>query len=406
MLDERIIDKLIERLVLRIEEGNSYALQKIGESISEIGTLSPSKAQQLVQILKYGGNYDKIMKKLAQITELNVKEIYKIFEEVAKNDYSFARRFYDYRNLKYIPYEENVALQKQVKALAKTTANQYINLSNTYAFSKKVNGKVVYSSLARRYQEIIDEAILSVAQGKSTFDEQMYSSIKELGLSGIRSVDYESGRSYRLDSTVRRHLRGALRNLHNEIQSIIGDEFDSDGVEISVHENPAPDHAEVQGRQFSKEEFEKFQSNQDAVDYTNKLFTSEFDGHDRRSISEHNCYHYVFNIVLGVSKPNYSEEDLRKIINDNKKGFILDGEHYTNYEGTQMQRKLETMIRKQKDLQIIAKASKNKQLVEESQKKISQLTYKYKQLCEASDLPSKMKRMRVSGYKRTNPNKI
>ena len=51
MIDERLIDKLVERLVDRIEEGNAYTLQKIGESIKKIGTLSPSKAQQLGQLI-------------------------------------------------------------------------------------------------------------------------------------------------------------------------------------------------------------------------------------------------------------------------------------------------------------------------------------------------------------------
>lgn len=406
MIDERLIDLLVERLVDRIEEGNSYTLRKIGESIKEIGALSPSKAQQLSQILKYGGNYDKIVEKLAQITEMNVKDIYEIFEEVAKSDYAFAKQFYDYRGVKYIPYEENIALQQQVKALARITAGEYANFSNTLAFTKRVNGRVVYTDLARTYQDTIDKAVLSIAQGKSTFQEQMYSTIKELGSSGIKRVDYASGRSVRLDSTVRQHLKGALRNLHNETQAVFGEEFGSDGVEISVHMNPAPDHEEVQGRQFSKEEFNKFQSDQDAVDYTGKLFTKEHEGHDRRSISEYNCYHYTFDIVLGVSKPEYSDEELQEIINNNNKGFELDGEHYTNYEGTQMQRKLETEIRKQKDIQIIAKASGNKELVQESQSKITQLTRKYKQLSDISGLPTKMQRMRVSGYKRTNANKM
>ena len=400
MIDERLIDKLVERLVDRIEEGNSYTLQKIGESIKKIGALSPSKAQQLGQILKYGGNFDKIVQKLSQITKLNVKEIYEIFEEVAKNDYAFAKQFYDYKGVKYIPYEQNIALQNQVKALARITANEYVNLSNTLAFTKRINGRVIYTDLARTYQDTLDKAILSVAQGKSTFDEQMYSTIKELASSGLKTVDYANGRSVRLDSSVRQHLKGALRNLHNETQAVFGEEFGSDGVEISVHINPAPDHAEVQGRQFSKEEFDKFQNDQDATDYTGKVFTSEHDGHDRRSISEYNCYHYTFDIVLGVSKPNYSEEELRQIIDDNNKGFELDGEHYTNYEGTQLQRKLETEIRKQKDIQIMAKASGNKELVAESQSKITQLTRKYKQLSDISGLPTKMERMRVNGYRR------
>ena len=406
MIDERIIDKLVERLVDRIEEGNSYVLQKIGESINKIGALSPSKAQQLAQILKFGGNYDKIVEKLTKITKLNVKEIYEIFEEVAKKDYAFAKQFYDYKGIQYIPYEENFALQDQVKALASITANEYVNFSNTLAFSTKFNGRVVYTELSRMYQNVLDRAVLSVAQGKTTFQEQMYSIIKELGSSGIRTVDYASGRSVRLDSSVRQHMKGALRNLHNETQAVFGRQFGSDGVEISVHENPAPDHAEVQGRQFSKEEFAKFQNDQDAVDYTGKLFTKEHDGKDRRSISEYNCYHYTFDIVLGVSKPEYSEEELQKIIDDNNKGFELDGEHYTNYQGTQLQRKLETEIRKQKDIQIIAKASGNKQLVQESQHKITQLTRKYKRLSDVSGLPTKMERMRVSQYKRVNVNKL
>ena len=103
MIDERLIDKLVERLVDRIEEGNTYTLQKIGESIKKIGTLSPSKAQELGQILKYGGNFDKIVEKLAKVTELNVADIYEIFEEVAKSDYAFAKQFYDYKGVKYIP---------------------------------------------------------------------------------------------------------------------------------------------------------------------------------------------------------------------------------------------------------------------------------------------------------------
>lgn len=406
MIDERIIDKLVERLVDRIEQGNTYTLQKIGESIKQIGALTPSKAQQLVQILKYGGNYDKIVERLARITELNVKDIYEIFEEVAKSDYAFAKQFYDYKGVKYIPYEQNLALQQQVKALARITANQYVNFSNTLAFTKRVNGRVVYADLARTYQDVIDKAVLSIVQGKSTFDEQMYSTIKELGSSGLKTVDYASGRSVRLDSSVRQHLKGALRNLHNETQAVFGEEFGADGVEISVHQNPAPDHAEVQGRQFSKEEFEKFQNDQYAVDYTGKSFAPEHNGHDRRSISEYNCYHYTFDIVLGVSKPEYSKKELQQIIDDNNKGFELDGQHYTNYEGTQLQRKLETEIRKQKDIQIMAKASGNKELVQESQQKITQLTRKYKELSDISGLQTKMERMRVSGYKRTSVAKI
>lgn len=406
MIDERLIDKLVERLVDRIEEGNTYTLQKIGESIKKIGTLSPSKAQQLGQILKYGGNFDKIVEKLAKITDLNVKDIYEIFEEVAKSDYAFAKQFYDYKGVKYIPYEQNIALQNQVKALARITANEYVNFSNTLAFTKRVNGKVVYTDLARTYQETLDKAILSVAQGKSTFDEQMYSTIKELGSSGLKTVDYASGRSVRLDSSVRQHMKGALRNLHNETQAIFGEEFGADMIEISVHEHPAEDHL-VQGHQFLIEEFNKLQNGQQAKDLDGEVYTLDHNADGSfRPISEMNCYHYTFYGIAGVSKPNYSKQELDEIIKNNEKGAIIDGEHYTNYEISQMMRKLELQVRKQKDLQIIGKASNNKQIIDEAQNKITQLTQKYREISKISGLPTRMERMRIAGYKRISTKKM
>lgn len=406
MIDERLIDKLVERLVNRIEEANTYTLQKIGESIKKIGTLSPSKAQQLGQILKYGGNFDKIVEKLAKITELNVKDIYEIFEEVVKSDYAFSKQFYDYKGVKYIPYEKNLALQNQVKALARITANEYVNFSNTLAFAKRVNGKVVYTDLARTYQETLDKAILSIAQGKSTFDEQMYSTIKELASSGLKTVDYASGRSVRLDSSVRQHLKGALRNLHNETQAIFGEEFGADMIEISVHEHPAEDHL-VQGHQFLIEEFNKLQNGQQAKDLDGEVYTLDHNADGSfRPISEMNCYHYTFYGIAGVSKPNYSKQKLDEIIKNNEKGAIIDGEHYTNYEISQMMRKLELQVRKQKDLQIIGKASNNKQIIDEAQTKITQLTQKYREISKISGLPTRMDRMKISGYKRISTKKM
>lgn len=402
MLSDEVIDKVVERLVNRIEQGNEYILQKIGASIKQFKNIKPSEAQQLYQIIRYGGDYDKIVEKLAEITELNVNDIYEIFNEVAKSDYLFARQFYEYRNKKYIPYEQNTLLKQQVKALATITANEYMNLAKTTAFAERINGKLVYTTIGKKYNEILDEAILNVGQGKESFDSAMYRSIKRLGASGIRTVDYESGRSMRLDSAVRMQMKSALTNLHEEISTQFGKEYRADGKEVSVHLNPAPDHAEVQGHQFKMKEFKKFQNDKDCKDVNGVLFPATFDGRDRRSIGQYNCYHYTFNIVVGVSQPLYTPEQLQNIINENNKGFDFDGEHFTNYEGTQLQRKLETEIRKQKDMQIIAKASDNKELIGETQERITQLTKKYKELSDASGLQPMMERMRVANFKRVS----
>ena len=408
MLNEELIDKVVERLARRIEQGNEYVLQEIGKSVKKIGTLSPSKAQELAQILKYGGDYDKIVKRLAEITELNVKDIYKIFKEVAKNDYNFAERFYKYRNIKYIPFEQNEALQEQIKALAEITAREYVNIAKTTAFARMRDGHIAYTDLSTTYQNILDEAILNVGQGKETFDSAMKRSLKQLGQSGLRAVDYTSGKSRRMDSAVRMNLKAGLTHMHDEMQQQLGKEFDADGVEISVHENPAPDHENAQGKQFTNEEYAKLQrygvataQGNDKINLHRHLVRANASSMSFRPIGEYNCYHYIFSIVIGVSEPNYTRDQLDDIKRRNHLGFNYKGKHYTMYEGTQLQRQLETEIRKVKDTQIIAKAEGNKELILESQQKITKLTKDYRELSKQSGLPTYMERMRVSGYKRT-----
>lgn len=406
MLSDEILEKVIERLTNRIEEGNTYVLRKIGANIKRIGKAKASDLIKLEQMLKYGGDYEKIAQKLAKITEINIKDIKKIFRVAAKKDNDFAKKFYKYRNAKYIPFDENIALKSQIDALANITASDYVNIANTRAIGfsiKDIRGNTIFQSLDNTYRNVIDEAVLSVSQGKSTFDEQMYKIIKELGTSGLKTINFASGRAVRLDSAIRMNMRGALRNLHNEMQEQLGEEFDSDGVEISVHSNPAPDHALVQGRQFSNEEFNKFQNDQDAVSYDGIKFPAESEetGHDRRSISEYNCYHYIFAIVLGVNKPEYSNKELKKIINKTNEEIEIDGRKYDHYEATQLQRQLETKIREQKDIQIMAKEAGNDLLAGEAQNKIRVLTKKYKEVSQKADLPTYMERMRVSGYRRS-----
>ena len=414
MLSDEVLDKVIDRLANRIEKSNEYILEKIGKSIKKIGALSSNEVQQLGQIIKYGGDYEKIAKKLSKITGLNVSEIYKIFEEVAKNDYMFAEQFYKYRDIGYIPYDENIALQEQVKAIASMTAQEYINIANTtsigYAIKNEL-GDLVFKNIKQIYYELIDDAILNVAQGKESFDEAMYKKMKEIGDSGLRVVypttyigkdGKEHHYTRRLDSAIRMNVKDGLKQLHIETQKQFGKEFKSDGVEITVHLNPAPDHEKVQGHQFSNEEFEKFQNDIDCYDYNGNFYSAESEetGRDRRSIGQYNCYHTTFNIVLGVSKPNYTEEQLQEIIGKNHKGFDFEGKHYTNYEGTQLQRRIETEIRKAKDNQILGKASGNDKLILESQKRVTQLTKKYRKLNKESGLPDMIERARVSGYKR------
>ena len=410
MISEEQIELLVERLINRIQEANTYFLMEMGSSIKKIRNLTPTEAQQLVQILKYGGNYEDIVEELAKYTNLNIKDIEDIFKEVSKKDLNFAKNFYQYRKIPFVEYAENEALKRQTQALANIVKNEMYNFTraNVLGYTiRDLKGRPQFIGLRETYNRVLDEALVNVGTGKETFDSAMSRIMKDIGGSGLKTIEYESGRSMRLDSAVRMHLKGRLRELHNENQKIIGEEIEADGIEISVHGNPAPDHEEVQGRQFSNEEYEKLNSGVSAKDYKGKIYTLDHDGKNGyRPISELNCYHYIYSIVLGVSKPRYTDEQLKEIIDNTNEKVEFEGKKYNKYECTQLQRNLEREVRKQKDIQIFAKASGNDELVGEAQQKITQLTQKYKELSDISELPTKMQRMKVPQYKRVAKSKL
>lgn len=392
MLNREAEELLADVLAERIDSANQQILETIGESLKMFNTIKPSQAHQLAQILKYGGSYEEIARTLAKISGRNVTDIYKIFQQVAKDNKQFAKEFYKYRGIDFIPYEKDIALKNQVLALANLTNNTYKNIINSsvvgYLYQDQ-NGNTMFKNIRDIYNDLIDRATLNVTQGKTTFDNGVRETLKQIGGSGL--ITYESGRTRRLDSAVRMNVQDSIRQFNQEITKQYGAEYGADGIEITVHLNPAPDHADIQGRQFSKEEFDKLENHEVAKDLQGRVY----DGAEKRRINEYNCYHGFNNIIIGVSKPRYTDEQLKKIIDDNNKGFTYDGKHYTMYQGTQLQRRLETAIRQQKDTQVLAKASGDSELIKETSDKIKLLRRKYNELCSVSGLKPKPKRMQI-----------
>ncbi|MBR1653703.1 MAG: hypothetical protein IJ690_07580 [Clostridia bacterium] len=425
MISEEQIELLVERLINRIEEANTYFLMKMGSSIKQIRELTPSQAQELVQILKYGGNYEDIIREIAKYTNLNVKDIDEIFSSYAKKDQLFYEKFYKYRNIPFVEYEQNTALKRQTEALANIVKNEMYNFtrSNVLGYTiRDLQGRPQFLGLRETYNRVLDEALLNVGQGKETFDSAMTRIMKGIGGSGLKTIEYASGKSMRLDSAVRMHLKENLRLLHNELQDIYGEEFDANMVEVSHHSNSAPDHIDtVDGKQFAridvireqiKNGIEKEIKLEDIQGNRVKVKGKWYDDFDTinnnlaRPVSTLNCYHYIFSGILGVTEPEYTKKELQEDKGKNLDGFEFEGKHYTMYEGTQLQRNLERAIREQKDTQILAKASGNNELVGDAQQKITQLTNKYRELSRVSGLPTKAQRLRVSGYRRVAKSKL
>jgi hypothetical protein len=171
---------------------------------------------------------------------------------------------------------------------------------------------------------------------------------------------------------------------------MIGEEFGADGYEISYHSNPIPSHADMGGRQYAKGEARTVKG----------VYYPSFEKEAEPLLNEYGCLHFKFSILLGISRPIYSDEQLEQMKAEDKQTFEFEGKEYTRYEASQLQRKIETAVRHEKDLANMAKASGDDDLRREAQYKINLLTSKYAQMSKASGLPTKMERMQVGGFRR------
>ena len=407
MLNENQINLVIDRLVRRIAQGNSFILKKIGKQYKKIQEVEDEKLYELQQELKYGKDLNEIQNKIKEITKLNIKDINEIFMSIARKNQQFAKKYYDYKGIQMTPLDENVNLKEIVKSHSEKVIKEYKKATDGVGYNLlNTTDVLMFLPLILAYQNSIDYAVLKRSYGYSVYNQEIEKQLKKLGQSGLKMYDSIDGKAFRLDNFVKLQMQQGIRDMTNELQEEFGKEYESDGIEISVHSYPAPDHAFVQGHQFTNEEFEKFQNDMDATDINGVTFSADFEGYDRRSIGEYNCYHYVFHVLLGVDKPQYTHEDLSEIVKQNDEGFFYNGKHYTMYEGTQLQNNIKNEIQKQENIRMIAKESGNKDLEMLTRNKIVNLKSKYKDVSDISGLPTEMDKLKEWGYKRLSKEDI
>lgn len=400
-LSDDAIDKLAQPIIDRQERINIYVILQIAERVKQIGTVIQTDLHRLEQLRKIGGDVKKINSYIAQLVQLQEEDIKSFIKNVAKISYSNVKPFYDYRHKPFIPFEKNTNLQKMVEAVGRQTANTYKNISKAQAFMIRdlQNPQILIpTSLSDTYQSVVDEAIQATQTGVLDYNLAMRRTMMQLVNSGLRRVTYEaeSGRKHtqRLDTALRRNILDGVKAVSQQMNKITGEQFGANGVELSAHPMPAPDHELVQGRVFRNEEFEKMQNGESCVDIDGNIYAG-FDRH----IGTLNCKHIAWSVVVESVIPNYTDAQLKKFLVDNKKGFTLpNGKHLTLYQCTQLQRKMETEIRKAKEKQMTASKCGDTDMAKQMRAMVKKLTTEYKQFSTACKIQSMMNRTVVPGY--------
>lgn len=391
ILNEKWVNALPDEAVKVAEDINIEIAKVIAERIKKIGQLSPVDVKQLTNAVEYlGADFGKITKLIAKYSNQGQQAVVDSLGQVADESDEFAKTFYSAKGIAARTHYDDTYLKSLVTMISRQTADEFTNLSNTLAY--KVGDR--YLSLRQMYTQSIDKAIYEVQSGTLDYNTAMRKTIKDLAtqmrikptdMHGNAKIKWESGYTKRFDSHIRQNMIDGVKQLQSEMLKYHGEQFGSDGVELSAHAISAPDHLPVQGRQFSNEEFEKMQSGMSCVDVDG----NEYDGFPR-PIGQWNCRHVTFPIIIGISERVHSDEQLQEMAENSERKYKL----------TQQQRAMETKLRTLKAQRVALSAAGDEIGAKQVQKKINEQQKAYRKFSEKNNLLYDTKRASVEGYRR------
>ena len=314
-----------------IDPVNTYLLKDIARRIQEAGKLTSTAAYEAWQVEWLGKGRKELERELSQLLGVTRREARKLLRSAARYGYDTTLSRYPGH---LVPFDTNQAIQQIVSAAVTLAGDELKNITQTKAILM-VDPYGRYQALPKAYCACTDYAFQQVCTGAADYNTAIRQACAGIAKHGV-SIAYASGVHTSLEAAVRRNIMGGLGLMTEQISRQNHDDLGCNGWEISAHANSAPDHEPIQGRQYS-----------------DKAYDTLNNGLVRR-IGTLNCGHVASPIILGVNSPQYSAEELEKFRQDNEAGVTFDGKHYTGYEATQMQRRLERAIRAQRRRVLLA----------------------------------------------------
>nr|DAE05904.1 MAG TPA: minor capsid protein [Siphoviridae sp. ctwDU14] len=314
-----------------IDPINTYLLKDIARRIQDAGKLTSTAAYEAWRAEWLGKDRKELERDLAQLLGVTRGEARKLLRTAARYGYDTTLSRYPGH---LIPFDANPAIQQIVSAAVTLAGDELKNITQTKAIML-MDPYGQYQTLPKAYMACTDYAFQQVFTGAADYNTAIRRACSGIVKHGV-SVAYASGVHTGLEAAVRRNIMGGLGLMTEQISQQNHDALGCNGWEISAHANSAPDHEPIQGLQYSDAAYEEL---------NNSLV---------RRIGTLNCGHVASPIILGVTRPQYTAAELEQFRQDNEKGVTFEGRHYTGYEATQMQRRMERAIRAQKRRVLLA----------------------------------------------------
>jgi hypothetical protein len=370
------MEQLYRSLQLNIMSDLTERLKANGEEITSAADW------QINRLYELGVSKDEIDSLIQSTLDVSDDEIDRIYDEVVKSGYARNEELYADKGKEYIPYAENEQLQQLVKAVKNQTKSEFKNITGSLGFAvRNPDNTVSFTPLAKFYQDTLDNGLMQIASGAFDYNTMLKKVVKTMTDSGLRTVDYASGWSNRVDVAVRRALMTGFNQVVAKVNEDNAEQLGTEYFEVSYHRGARPTHQVWQGRVYSKKELETVCG----------LGTVT-------GLCGANCYHSYSPFMKGIDTPTYSEEELDRMNEEENTPKEYNGKEYTAYEAQQRQRQLETAMRADRQkIELLTQGGADDDTITGAKAKYFQRQDEYVKFSKAMNLPQQWERITVDG---------
>lgn len=366
----------------RMKQLQKEVMSDIIRRLSINGEITRAADWQINRLYELGATKSDIENSIQKSLKLSDEEVEKLFSEAIESGYARNEEIYKKEGVEFIPFADNAELQQLISAVGMQTASEMSNISQSLGFAvKNSDGTLSFKPIAEYYQDTLDNAINGIASGVFDYNTVLKKTVSEMVQSGLRTVDYASGWSNRVDVAARRAVMTGLSQLTGKVNEMNAEKLDTDTYEVSWHSSARPSHQEWQGKWYTMEQLKSVCG----------LGTVT-------GLNGANCYHDYYPVIPGISEPTYTAEQLEEMNRKENTPVKYGDKEYTKYEALQRQRKLETTMRAQRErIHLLETGNADEDDIIAARCRYRGTSQEYARFSKAMDLPQQRQRVTVDG---------
>lgn len=332
-MNQEYKEKLSRQIAKNFADLEMRVMEDIVRRIRKTKKITSTADWQINRLRILGNSSEDIEKMLKDTLDASYPEMFELYDQVIDWEYVRNKDVYEQINAQFIPFEENEELQQLTDALIQQTDDDLRNITQSLGFYLDYgNGKLVLTPLAEVYQSYLDVACTGIVSGAFDYNSVLRRTVSQMTNSGLRQIDYVSGRGNRVDVAARRAVMTGITQLTGKISDMNAEKLGTEYFEIAWHAGARPTHAVWQGKVWSKEQL---------VTVCGLGTVTGLEGA--------NCYHERYPFIPGISERNWTDEWLEKKNREENTPKEYKGKEYTLYEAKQRQRQMETAMRAQRE---------------------------------------------------------